>query len=139
MTKSEPLPPMSARGARVFRTMAAEVKNVNVANGWYDESVSVGDLIALLHSEASEALDAWRKNGFEDVVEHNGLCQSLSRTFDKPCNCTPKPLGYGSELADVLIRLLDQADRHGVNLYAEYERKLAYNRTRGYRHGGRAM
>jgi NTP pyrophosphatase (non-canonical NTP hydrolase) len=109
----------------VFEEMAQEVHDVNHANGWFDSGRTVGEGIALLHSEVSEAFDAWRKHGFEDVT-----------TESLPAD---KPEGYGSELADVLIRLLDQADRDGVNLVAEFERKLAYNRTRGYRHGGRKI
>jgi len=45
--------------------------------------------------------------------------------------------GVGSEFADVFIRLLDYCSRFDVDLEAEYERKMAYNRTRPYRHGNR--
>jgi hypothetical protein len=45
--------------------------------------------------------------------------------------------GVGSEFADVFIRLLDYCARFGVDLEAEYERKMAYNQTRPYRHGNR--
>jgi NTP pyrophosphatase (non-canonical NTP hydrolase) len=51
----------------------------------------------------------------------------------------PKPEGVGSELADVLIRLLDMADVFGLDLTFEYERKVAYNRTRAHQHGGRTL
>lgn len=111
----------------VLADMAARVKRVNKANGWYEADRSVGDGMALLHSEVSEAFDAWRKHGFEDMSYPNGGPDRLIAQV--------KPEGYGSELADVLIRLLDQADRDGVDLAAEFERKLAYNATRGYRHG----
>jgi NTP pyrophosphatase (non-canonical NTP hydrolase) len=114
----------------ILQEMADEVKRVNVENGWFDADRSIGDGMALLHSEISEAFDAWRKHGFGDQT-----------TFAQ--NTDPivwdKPEGYGSELADVLIRLLDQADRDNVDLVFEFERKLAYNRTRGYKHGGRAV
>jgi len=45
----------------------------------------------------------------------------------------------GSELADVLIRLLDMSDVFGIDLAAEYERKVAYNRGRAFQHGGRTV
>lgn len=51
----------------------------------------------------------------------------------------PKPEGVGSELADTLIRLLDTADVFGIDLGFEYERKVAYNRTRSFQHGGRTL
>lgn len=43
------------------------------------------------------------------------------------------------KLADVFIRLLDMVDVYDFDLEAEYERKMAYNRTRPYRHGGRTL
>lgn len=41
--------------------------------------------------------------------------------------------------AAVLLFLRQFARASGVNLAAEYERKMAYNRLRGYRHGGRRV
>jgi NTP pyrophosphatase (non-canonical NTP hydrolase) len=40
-------------------------------------------------------------------------------------------------LAGLLVFLELLCDRYGIDLAAEYERKMAYNRTRPYRHGGR--
>src|SRR5262249_40737012 len=40
---------------------------------------------------------------------------------------------------DVLIRLLDVCDIYGIDLATEYERKMAFNRTRPYQHGGRTL
>jgi NTP pyrophosphatase (non-canonical NTP hydrolase) len=44
---------------------------------------------------------------------------------------------YAVELAGVHAFLRQMAGYYGVDLTAEYERKMAYNRTRPYRHGGR--
>ena len=33
----------------------------------------------------------------------------------------------------------DDCARYGVDLEAEYERKIAYNRTREFRHGGKLL
>lgn len=43
------------------------------------------------------------------------------------------------ELADVLIRLLDTAKRHDIDLDLEVAKKLEKNRARGYRHGGKVI
>lgn len=39
----------------------------------------------------------------------------------------------------VLRAMVTTARRFGIDLNAEYERKLAYNRTRPFRHGGRTL
>jgi len=46
--------------------MAAEVKADNIQKGWYDEPVAFSTAMALLASEACEALQAWREWGFTD-------------------------------------------------------------------------
>lgn len=116
----------------VLDTLAVEVEQVNRDNGWYDDSRTFGDEVALLHSEVSEMLEAFRDHGTADATV------KLTNAHDTE-DRLPKPEGVGSEAADVLIRLLDTCRRHGIDLGAEYHRKLAYNRTRGYRHGGKAI
>lgn len=115
-----------------FTDMQSEIHVVNVTNGWYDgEPRPFGDDISLLHTEVSEMYEAYRQWGMDDATP----TFPTHHTGDIPFH--PKPEGVGSEAADVLIRLLDTCDRHGIDLQAEYERKLAHNRTRGYRHGGK--
>jgi NTP pyrophosphatase (non-canonical NTP hydrolase) len=113
---------------KTLHGMQADVRAVNEANGWHDTERTFGDTIALLHSEVSEAFEAYRDWGLADATLHS----------DEGFVVT-KPEGVGSEFADILIRLLDSAERHGIDLEAEYQRKLAHNRTRGYRHGGKRI
>lgn len=103
--------------------MQAEVKEWCIAKGWYDKPVDFGLAMALLHSEVSEALEAWRVWQFMDATD---IAQEGE---------LPKPEGVGSEFADVLIRLLDDCARFGIDLEEEYARKMSYNWTRSYRHG----
>lgn len=103
---------------------ADEVEEINRANGWYEENRTVGEGIALLHSEVSEMLEAYRDWGTEDA------------TAPEP---GAKPEGFGSEAADVLVRLLDECKRQKINLGWEFARKLNHNRSRGYRHGGKRL
>jgi hypothetical protein len=105
----------------------ADVFAVNQANGWFEDDRTVGDDIALLHSEVSEMLEAYRDGGLAD--------QTATQVDETPV----KPEGFGSEAADVLVRLLDTCKRRGVNLAYEFERKLAFNATRGHKHGGKVM
>lgn len=110
---------------RTLEEYQAEIREINEANGWFENERSFGDDIALLHSEVSEMFEAYRDHKFDD--------QTLAAHNDR----IPKPEGVGSEAADVLVRLLDTCERVGIDLRFELERKLAYNRTRGYKHGGK--
>jgi NTP pyrophosphatase (non-canonical NTP hydrolase) len=113
----------------LLREMQAEVREVNEANGWFESNRTFGEDIALLHSEVSEMLEAYRDWGLEDQTPEPWSAQTP----------LPKPEGVGSEAADLLIRLLDTVDRYEIDLAREFERKLAYNRTRGNRHGGKRL
>ena len=122
---------------RSLKGMQARVRTVNEANGWFDsDDRTFGDDMALLHSEVSEAFEAFRLWGVEDVTRK--LCEPVNDAhYDTNHIC--KPEGIGSELADVLVRLLDTCERYDIDLEAEFNRKLEYNATRGYRHGGKRV
>lgn len=83
---------------------------------------TIPEKIALIHSEASEALEDYRAANFE-----TGLDPTLA----------DKPRGLPTELADVIIRVLDLAGALGIDMQLEVERKMAYNKRRSYRHGGK--
>lgn len=48
-----------------------------------------------------------------------------------------KPEGLASELADIVIRVCDTAGALGIDLQRAVAEKLAYNRARPHRHGGK--
>jgi len=113
-----------------FREMGEEVMAWATRKGWEPSpDRTFGDECALLHSEVSEALEAYRQWKFQDATAPPLLDQVRM----------PKPEGVASEFADILIRLLHYATKHGIDLAAEYERKMAYNEKRPWRHGGRAL
>ena len=176
-------------------------------HGWWDEERTFGDLIALVHSELSEALEWYRE--WEHVQPMRE--ESPQYGLDDPVHGKYKPVGVPSELADVVIRVADMAEwcecqltdsiptqvyvgqsaersfgewiallhhcfsealearwrkklstspdwdgwwdwacqgyrwvrkmaaHYGIDLDAAIEAKMGYNRTRSYRHGGKAL
>ena len=150
-------------GPKSLRDMQDEVTAWCERKGWKGEGsapVTFGDTMALLHSEVSEALEAYRDWGLADATathspsSHSPVCAwrrwaedawvaDGERAPQPACDCViaddAKPEGIGSEFADILIRLLDDCDRWGVDLAFEYERKMAYNEKRPYQHGGRIL
>lgn len=99
-------------------------QNALAAGWWAGSHRTFGDLIALCHSELSEALEEYR-----DGCQPNHRYESVGG----------KPEGIPYELADVIIRILDMAGYYGIDLEGAIAEKLAYNLTRGYRHGGKAL
>lgn len=108
--------------------MQHEVEEWVIEKGWMDDR-TFGDECALIHSEVSEMLEAFRKHGDDDLTP-------VISEVDRRAGRLPKPEGVPSEVADVLIRLLDTCNRHGIDLEYEYTRKMEYNETRAHRHGG---
>lgn len=98
---------------------AREIHEIAVEHGWWEEERSFGEIVALCHSELSEALEADRR-GEELAEERDG-----------------KPEGVAVEMADCLIRILDWFGRVGIDPEIVVEEKVAYNRGRPYRHGKR--
>lgn len=108
---------MTEFGLKSLKEMQAEGRAYSEAHGWYDVPRTWGEEMALLHSEASEALDAYRQWGLDDMTE--SICTKGEGEWDDDHSrhlC--KPEGVGSELADVLIRLLDTCERHGIDIEA---------------------
>lgn len=99
-----------------FGNVSRSVHNNAVAHGWWEEPREDGTLIALIMSEAAEALEALRKGNGPD--EH---CPQFS--------------GAEVELADVVIRIMDMAEARGWDVAGAIVAKHEFNKTRPYKHG----
>lgn len=107
---------------KTIKELQKEIHQNAVTHGWWDEEREFGTLIALCHSELSEALEESR-NGHdlnETYLGENGKLE-----------------GVPSELADVVIRIMDICGRCGIDLQSVIQAKHEYNKTRPYKHGGK--
>lgn len=100
-----------------------EAWQISQDKGFHDEDKSFGDFISLIHTELSEALEAYRDGFDPGFIVHVG----------------GKPEGVDIELADVVIRVADMAEELGIDLETAIKVKLAYNRTREHKHGGKRL
>lgn len=71
---------------------------------------NVGEMLALVHSEISEALEGHRKNLMDDKLPHRKM--------------------FEVELADAIIRIFDIAGGLGLDLGGAYVEKMKYNAIR---------
>lgn len=100
---------------------------------WPEEGRNFGEMIALAHSELSEALESHRSGESPVWLRHESHCDA--EAFKEECICNPKPEGTAVELADCIIRCLDTLHSLGVDIDEVVSNKIAYNESRPQKHG----
>lgn len=98
-------------GEQIQETKKAKGWTITSPALWEDENQIPADLV-LIHSEVSEALEAFRKADRD---------------------------AFGEELADVVIRVVGLAHGLGIDLGKEVAAKTEKNKTREFRHGGKRL
>lgn len=132
---------------------AAAVYRNAAAHGWHDKPRLFPEIIALCHSELSEALEEWRNDRpdlyypcsagglcCEDDPDNGATCETRAGSGEKRGLCSArskKPEGVAIELADCMIRILDYCGKNEIDIESLLLIKHEYNLTRPYRHGGK--
>lgn len=112
-----------------------EIHKNAVEHGWWESDRGFAEVIALCHSELSEALEEYR-NGKPDVYIVRNTEDVTDITDFKP---DEKPEGIATELADCIIRILDYCGKEDIDIERVIRLKHEYNKTRPYKHGGKVI
>ena len=126
---------------------AKEVHQNAVDHGWWEKEVTFGEVIALCHSELSEALQECRENmpmEYKRCAIGGYPCRSdvCFPYKDGICSCDfgiSKPEGVAVELADCILRILDYCGKEDIDIERILLEKHEYNKSRPYRHGGKRL
>lgn len=101
-----------------WNEVAAQIHEWAVRKGFWEHGKerNDGEMIALMHSELSEALEALRRG-------------------NPPDDKIPGFTGAEAELADTIIRIMDTAHARGWRVAEAISEKMAYNEGRPHKHG----
>ena len=118
----------------MINQLAKEIHEGNKARGFYEGEKNIGEMLCLVHSEISEALEADRKDRFakDDINFVNGYIYDadFKRSFEENIKDT-----FEDEIADAIIRLLDLAAFKKIDIESHIKAKMRYNSLRPYKHG----
>lgn len=122
----------------MINDLAKIIHQNNVKKGFYEGEKNIGEMLALIHSEVSEALECDRKDkhcqlvNYEDWLIINQASDDTSKKqyFEEYVKDT-----FQDELADIMIRVMDLAHFKGIDLETHIYAKMEYNSLRPYKHG----
>ena len=120
LEKVRGIPAADVAPVTTLNELTKEIHDNAVSHGWWDEPRNLLEIVALCHSELSEAVEEYRAGRPMVWANEDG-----------------KPEGIATEMADCLIRILDWFGHEGLDADEIVRQKMAYNRGRPYKHGKR--
>lgn len=132
----------------MINELAKQIHQNAIDKGFFEKEKNIGEMLCLIHSEVSEALEADRKGNYASDKLHDKPSWWLRALAEKDFGVSFNDdaifkdsfidLIKGSfeeELADVMIRVMDLAAFKGIDLESHIKAKMRYNSLREKYHG----
>lgn len=119
----------------MINQLIKEAHQNSIAKGFYEngKGLNIGEKIALMHSELSEALEADRKNRYCEIdLSINNIedDSNFVKYYSEYIKGT-----FQEEMADVVIRVMDLCGLKNIDLEQHIIAKMRYNKNREKYHG----
>ena len=120
----------------MINELAKEVHQNAKNKGFFDSEKNIGEMLCLIHSEVSEALEADRKDIFMPIENRIEWVNELKKDSEFKDDFTQLVKDtFEDELADIMIGVMDLAAFKGVNLEEHIKAKMRFNSLREHKHG----
>lgn len=119
--------------------LAKEIHQRNKDKGFCSRPINVGELLMVVVSELSEALEADRNDNYSKLSEKDKkmLSDLTGADFIERFNAQIKDT-FEDEIADAIIRLLGMSEILEIDIEWHILQKMKYNKSRPTQHGGKA-
>lgn len=108
--------PLTETEKEALHSIAKKCFKTSRSHGFWTGKPNIPEKLCLIHSEISEALEAYRHNDPEDT------------------HC-PGHKNFTVELADAVIRIFELVTFLEINLVEAMNAKMEFNQNRPYKHG----
>lgn len=131
----------------MINELAKQIHENAKNKGFYEDEKNIGEMLCLIHSEVSEALEADRESRYAKLEEFDLRMKQITDSYNGEVFQEQKDSDFKrvfshkikdtfeDELADTMIRIMDLAAFKGIDLEKHIELKMKYNSLRGYKHG----
>lgn len=119
----------------MINTLSKQIHENAVSKGFFDTERNIGEMLCLIHSEVSEALESDREDRYSKAGDLNFINgYKLDEMFYHDFTGLVKDT-FEDELADIMIRVMDLAAYKGIDLEAHIQAKMRFNSLRENKHG----